>query len=75
MTRSYLLDRLFSINRNYRHHNVIQRCTIIRYTNLAIMYLYPIIVNGKFNTRNSFIQIDLVEELKQLRYITKGDLS
>jgi len=73
MTRLQLLDKLFSVNRDFKNLGIIQRHVAIRYTNLAIMYLYPCIVDGKFNTQNAFVQIDLATELKEARYIEKGE--
>ena len=71
MPRLQLLDRLNNMNKTFRNLNVIQKRVAIRYTAHAIVYLYPTVVNNKFNTRNMFHQIGLATKLKDLRYTKK----
>ena len=71
MTQNQLLDRLISMNINYAKRNVIQRRTIIRYSNRAIAYLYP--PEGMFDHWSMFNQKTLAHQLKNLRYTTKGE--
>ena len=49
MTRIQLLDRLVVMNKNFKNHSAIQRWVVTRYTVLALAYLYPKRVKGKFN--------------------------
>jgi len=63
MTRGQLLQRLQTLNMNLNCRDLCQQAMTLKYTKLAVRYLYPI----EDSIENLFNQIELTNELKDLR--------